>query len=169
MGGVGIEGVPSRPGAAAKREVLIDRRGSFTLCVDISLGSGTATDPLIALSGVKPDAGNDLNGTWTTVYDKPFTRPRGGDVLVVGGSLQTPPPGGPELHPFQVYGLSGPAVTGVDVVLTNGLRVTASLRDGIWGAWWPSDKGDPTGCRLQVRTAAGLATVDPYANRIVFD
>ncbi|WP_250037188.1 hypothetical protein [Paractinoplanes maris] len=167
VGGVGIEGVPSRPKAAAKREVLIDRRGGYTFCVDVSLGSGTASDPLIALSGVKPDADDDdLNGMWSTVTDKPFARPQGSSVLVLGGSLETPPPGGPQLSPFQVYGLSGPAVTGVDLVLTNGLRITATLRNGMWGAWWPSDRGDPTGLELKVRTAAGVKTVNPYANRL---
>jgi hypothetical protein len=57
-------------------------------------------------------------------------------------------------------------VTGLDLVLTNGLRVTATLRNGVWGAWWPSDRGDATGCKLHVRTAAGVTTVDPYAVRL---
>ncbi|MCO8276553.1 hypothetical protein M1L60_38845 [Actinoplanes sp. TRM 88003] len=68
-----------------------------------------------------------------------------------------------------MYGLSGPAVTGVDLLLTNGLRITASLRNGIWGAWWPSDRGDPTGCKLEVRTATGVTTINPYTNRLVFE
>jgi hypothetical protein len=54
------------------------------------------------------------------------------------------------------------------VVLTNGLRVTATLRHGVWGVWWPSDRGDPTGCTLEVRTAAGVTTVDPSAARLPF-
>ncbi|MCY1142418.1 hypothetical protein OWR29_30845 [Actinoplanes sp. Pm04-4] len=166
VGGVGIEGVPSRPEAAAKREVLVDRRGSFTYCVDVSLGSGTATDPLIALSGVKPDADDGLNGSWATVRDKPFTRPKPTEVLVLGGDLEEPPAGNPGLQPLQLYGLSGSAVTGVDVVLTNGLRITASLGHGIWGAWWPSDKGDPVGSKLELHTAAGTTTIDPRAHRL---
>ncbi|WP_250007676.1 hypothetical protein [Actinoplanes sp. M2I2] len=167
VAGVGVQGVPARPEAAAKREVLVDRRGGFTYCVDVSLGSGTPTDPLIALSGVKPDSGDGLNSMWTTVHDKPFAKPRDGAVLVLGGSLEPPPPGGPELQALQLYGLSGPAVTGVDLVLANGLRITASLRDGVWGVWWPSDRGSPAGCELRVRTASGVKTVDPYENRLV--
>lgn len=168
VGGVGVEGVPARPQAAAKREVLVDRRGGYTFCVDISLGDGTPADPLIALSGVKPDSGDDdLNGMWTTVHDKPFSKPQGGAVLVIGGSLEPSPPGGPGLLPYQVYGLSGPDVTGVDLVLADGLRITASLGHGMWGLWWPSDRGDPTGAELKVRTASGVETVDPLTNRLV--
>lgn len=164
VGGVGIEGVPARPAAAARRDVLVDRRGGFTYCVDVSLGSGTPADPLIALSGLKADGRGGLNSMAATVSDKPFDRPQGGAVLVLGGTLETPPDDGTsEIQAFQLYGLSGPAVVGVDLVLTNGLRVTATLRHGVWGVWWPSDRGDPAGVRLEVRTPAGMTTVDPYA------
>ena len=74
VGGVGIEGVPARREAAARREVLVDRRGGFTYCVDVSIGSGTEADPLIALSGLKSD---DLNSMWSTVSDKPLRRAAG--------------------------------------------------------------------------------------------
>jgi hypothetical protein len=71
--------------------------------------------------------------------------------------LETPPEGRTsEIQAFQLYGLSSPAVVGVDLVLMNGLRVTAILRHGVWGMWWPSDRGDIIGCKLQVRTAAGV-------------
>jgi len=167
VGGVGVQGVPARPRAAARRDVLVDRRGGFTYCVDVSIGSGTPADPLIALSGLKADGRDGLNGMVTTVSDKPFTRPRDESVLVLGDNIETPPHGGPgEIQAFQLYGLSGPAVTGVDLRLTNGLRVTATLRNGIWGVWWPSDRGDPTGCELEVRSVAGVTTVDPRAVRL---
>ncbi len=166
VGGVSVEGVPARPKAAAQREILVDRRGGFTYCVDVSVGSGTSADPLIALSGLS--AGRDgLNGMAATVSDKPFAKPQGGAVLVLGGTLETPPQGGPGgIQVFQLYGLGGSDVTGVDLLLPNGLRVTATLRRGVWGLWWPSDRGDPTGCKLEVRTAAGVTTVDPYAVRL---
>lgn len=168
VGGVGIEGVPARPAAAAKREVLVDRRGGFTYCVDVSMGSGTPTDPLIALSGLKADGRHGLDSMAATVSDKPFDKPQDAAVLVLGSSLEMPPSeaGTTQIKAFQLYGLSGPAVLGVDLVLKNGLRATATLRHGIWGVWWPSDRGEPTGCRLEVRTAAGTTTVDPDAVRL---
>jgi hypothetical protein len=65
---------------------------------------------------------------------KPFAKPQGDAVLVLGGTLETPPKGGTsEIQAFQLYGLSSPAVVGVDLVLRNGLRVTATLRHGVWG------------------------------------
>ena len=83
-------------------------------------------------------------------------------MLVLGGNVEaTPPPNSGELQAYQLYGLSGPDVTGVDLVLANGLRVTSSLRGGIWGVWWPADRGEPVGSRLRVHTAAGVKTVDP--------
>jgi hypothetical protein len=165
--GVGGVGVPARPEAAAQREVLVDRRGGFTYCVDVSMGSGTSTDPLIALSGLKTDGRDGPNSMAATVFDKPFAKPQGSAALVLGGTLETPPEDGTsEIQAFQLYGLSGPAVVGVDVVLMNGLRVTATLRHGVWGVWWPSDQGDVTGCKQAVHTAAGVTTVDPYAVRL---
>jgi len=167
VGGVGVQGVPARPKAAAQREVLVDRRGGFTYCVDVSIGSGTSSDPLIALSGLKADGRNGLNSMAATVSDKPFAKPQGGAVLVLGSASVSPPEDGvTQIQAFQLYGLSGPAVVGVDLVLTNGLRVTATLRQGVWGMWWPSDRGDPTGGKLQIRTAAGVTTADPDAARL---
>ncbi|MCG5467039.1 hypothetical protein MED01_006089 [Micromonospora sp. MED01] len=163
VGGVGVAGVTARPKAATRREVLVDRRGGFTYCVDVALGSGTSSDPLIALSGLKAKGLNGLNLMQATVSDKPFAKPQDSAVLVLGG-ISDPPPRG--IQAFQMYGLSGSAVTGVDVVLTNGLRVTATVRNGVWGVWWPSDRGDPTGCKLHVRTAAGVTLVDPDTVRL---
>ncbi|MGX6604989.1 hypothetical protein ACWKSP_23085 [Micromonosporaceae bacterium Da 78-11] len=170
VGGVGVDGVRSRPDTAARREVLVDRRGGFTYCVDVAVGSGTAADPLIALSGLKADGHGGSNSMWSTVFDKPFRPPSGGAVLVLGGDLATPPAGGTgDIRAFQVYGMSGPAVTGVDLVLNNGLRVGTSLRNGIWGVWWPSDRGDPTGSSLVVHTAAGTTTVDAAAVQLLIE
>jgi len=165
VGGVAVEGVPARRAEAARREVLVDRRGDLTYCVDVSLGTGTPKDPLIALSGIRTEEHGGLSSGAVTVYDKPFTAPGGGDVLVLGTSLDNPPrePGVNQLDAYQIYGLSGPDVTGVDLVLSNGLRVTASLRGGIWGVWWPSDRGDPAGCLLELHTTGGTKTVDPTA------
>jgi hypothetical protein len=173
VGGVGIQGVPPRREAAARREVLVDRRGGFTFCVDVALGNGTATDPLIALSGVKEPGRNGLNSSAVTVFDKPFTRPAPGTVLVLGGSWQSlPPPREPgtrSIEAFQMYGLSGATVTGVDVLLANGLKVTATLRGGIWGVWWPSERGASTGARLLIHTPTGVTTVDPHTVQLEFD
>ena len=164
VGAVGVQGVPERREAAARRDILVDRRGGFTYCVDVSVGSGTPTDPLIALSGLKAGGRDGLNSMAATVSDEPFALPRGGAVLVLGGDVGLPPEGSASpVHAYQMYGLSGPGVTGVDLVLPNGLRVTATLRHGVWGLWWPSDRGAPTGGELEVRTAAGVTSVRPGA------
>ncbi|MEV0902973.1 hypothetical protein [Actinoplanes sp. NPDC049802] len=157
VGGVAVAG--ARP--TGKREVLVDRRGDFTYCVDVARGNGTPAEPLIALSGVRRDDG--LNGMNATVSDRPFEAPLGGDVLVLGGGQDAPPPG---LEVAQIFGLSGADVSGVDIVLANGLRVTATVRAGVWGAWWPAERGPAGGCVLEVRTAGGVRTVDPGTVRL---
>jgi len=48
----------------------------------------------------------------------------------------------------------------VDILLANGLRVTATVQDGVWGAWWPLRRGDPTGSPLDVHTTTDTQAVD---------
>lgn len=167
VGGIAIQGVPARPRAAARREVVVDRRGTFTFCVDISLGTGTPGDPFIALAGLRTTKSGGLNSMSGVTTDKRVTAPTGAEVLVVGGTFDRPAPprepGVESLDAPQIFGLSGADVTGLDVVLTNGLRVTASLRGGVWGAWWPRDRGDGAGAVLEVHTAGGTRTVVPAA------
>lgn len=167
VGGLTVGGVPARPEAAKTRDVLIDRRGSYTYCLDVSPGTATETNPLMSISGLKADAGPEQGTTrsWSTVFSDPYTLPTGADVLVLGGderpSTDVTEPDVITLRAYQLYGMAGPDVTGVDIVLTNGLRITATVHDGIWGAWWPMDKGDPTGNRLEVHTGAQTRVVDP--------
>lgn len=168
-GGLGVQGVPADRDGADAREVLVDRRGDVTFCLDVSLGTATPSDPLIALAGFVVTGGRDegLGGAGGTVYDQLYDRPTGGEVLVLGGDTRPHPaepdrdPNTRSFSPYMLYGIAGDDVTGVDIVLTNGLRITTSMRDGTWGAWWPKDKGDPTGVHLDVRTTDGIRTVDP--------
>jgi len=174
-GGIGVYGVPEGRDRADAREVLVDRRGDVTFCLDVSLGSATPEDPLIALAGLIVTGGRDegLGGTSGTVYDRPFERPATDGVLVLGGMGPTPKgdndPNARSFDAHRLYGLSGRDVTGVDIVLANGLRITTSMRNGVWGAWWPEDKGHPTGSRLEVRTANGTRTVDPAGAGLNWD
>lgn len=169
VGGLAVQGVPARPEAARARDVLIDRRGAYTFCVDISPGSGIPSDPLMALAGLTADGGDDdgLSAVQVVTSDEPFEQPTGADILVVGGDLTSRPahddadPRISSLDAYQLWGLSGADVTGVDIVLTNGLRITASLDRGMWGAWWPIEKGSPTGSHLVVRTNTGERVEDP--------
>jgi hypothetical protein len=163
IAGIGIQGVPARPKAAAEREVVVDRRGTFTFCVDISLGAGTQEEPFMALAGLLTSGG--VSSAVSASTDQRIAAPTGADVLVVGGTYNQPePPRESGVEPVdaqQIFGLCGADVTGVDIVLTNGLRVTASLRGGVWGAWWPRDRGDGAGAVLAVHTAAGTRTIVP--------
>jgi hypothetical protein len=155
VGGIGVEGVGARRQDIPWRTALVDRRGDFTYCVDIALGSGTRSDPFIALSGIRA---HGLNRMWANTTDRPIRPPTGGEVVVVGGDAQPEPepePGVTSLRAYQLYGMAGPDVTGVDIVLGNGLRITATLQHGIWGAWWPAERGEPTGSRIEIQTVTG--------------
>jgi hypothetical protein len=104
------------------------------------------------------------------VSPDPVSPPSGDDVLIFG-ARSLPPSDRVKVRSViltaeQMFGLVGPEVTGLDVVLANGLRVTATVRDGLWGVWWPLDKGDPAGSRLEVRTRDGVHSVDPETVRL---
>ncbi|MDQ3094356.1 MAG: hypothetical protein M3Q82_00080, partial [Actinomycetota bacterium] len=168
--GVSIEGVPARTSEADERDVLIDRRGEYTYCVDVSEGNGTASDPLIALAGMQ---GADIQQTWATVYDKPINQPVGSEVLLISGFEEPPPP--PATDTFSpvtihsVYGTAGPDVSGVDIALVDGTTVTATVHDGTWAAWWPDTLDDPSVATLQVHTGSGIRTVDPSTVTLNWD
>jgi hypothetical protein len=158
-GGVAIEGVGARKGDVATRTPLVDRRGDHLFCVDVSMGSGTAADPFIALSGL---SGGSLSQAAVNTRPERVAAPAAGDVVLVAGAEGPPParePGVESTYAYQAFGLAGPDVTGVDVVLADGLRITATLQHGLWGAWWPEDRGDPAGSLLEIRTATGTRTV----------
>jgi hypothetical protein len=172
VGGIGIQGVPAGKAEAARRDVLVDRRGIFTYCVDVALGSGTAQDPLVALSGISADTGPDpddvLSTAAGTVYDKPVRLPHGHDILVLGGDREDPFPATEDEDPtitylraYQLYGLAGPDVDSVKIVLANGRVVTATLQRGLWGAWWPAEEGTPSGARLQITSGTHSTLVNP--------
>ncbi|WP_134764653.1 hypothetical protein [Nocardioides sp. 1609] len=166
VGGVSIEGVPPRVEEATARTPLVDRRGDFTFCVDVARGSGTEDDPLVALAGIRADDGplEELNTMWARVEDQPFTPPAADEVLVLTGDVDTPPPPPEEddvrmLEAYQLAGLAGPDVDSVVVVLANGLRVVATVQDGVWGAWWPAQEGAPGDSRLEVGADGAVHTV----------
>ena len=159
-GGVAVEGVVPDPDAAARREVLIDRRGDYTYCLDLSPGSGTAADPLVALAGITSDA-ESVSQTWGTIYDRPVTLPAGEDVLLLGGPEGTAQES-QDLGPVQsAYGAAGPDVTGVDLRLADGTRITATVHSGLWAAWWPTTVSTAGLAELVVTTDAGQWVVDP--------
>lgn len=145
--------------------MLVDRRGGYTYCVDVSPGSGTASDPLIALAGI---TGEGVQQTWGTVFDRPVERPTNSDVLVLAGDTGAAVEGvRSPVH--STYGTAGAGVRGVEVVLTGGTRVTATVKDGVWAAWWPDTLPGPTVDRLVVRTDTATRDVDPSTEQLPWD
>lgn len=163
-GGVGIEGVTPDPDAAAGREVLVDRRGDFTFCLDLAPGSGTETDPLVALAGIRGD-GDSVQQTWGTVYDRPVLLPEGEDVLLLAGPLQMQPAPAVE----SALGAAGADVTGIEVRLTDGTRITATVQSGLWAAWWPTTVSTAGLAELVVTSADGERVVDPESVSLDWD
>jgi hypothetical protein len=170
----------------ADRQILVDRRGDFVFCVVVAKSRGSKSDPFVARAGLTAEKGREKGMTRGTSLwsDKPVPRPPADGILILGGDRKAPTahtaiptPGQTEKSTpdydlyktwfaSQLYGFAGPEVTGIDVVLTNGLRITATVHDGLWGVWWPREMGDPAGSRLEVRTRNGVQTVDPAAVRL---
>jgi hypothetical protein len=148
------------------RKVLTDQRGGFTYCLTVSLSNGLKAGSTVrAFSSLLQ---NDGGGVKTVVMAPadPVRQPIGGDVSVLSGDQRMPPlpAESTSWQPIQMFGLAGPDVTGVDVVLSNGLRITATVHDGVWAAWWPSTRGDVIGRKLEVHTRHTPAA-DPTTTR----
>lgn len=160
-GGVAVQGVPVDPGGAADREILVDRRGDFTFCLDLAAGSGTRSDPLIALAGITGGDEAVTSQAWSTVVDEAVPMPSGDDVLLLADWTESSD--GPE-DPVQVltaFGAAGDDVTGVEIRLEDGTRVTATVQAGLWAAWWPSTVSRTDVEALVISTTTGGRTVDP--------
>lgn len=158
-GGIGFPGI--KPPEWQPRDVVVDRRGKFVFCVDIAFGAPGEEQTLIGVAGLRADEGfGSLNTMTGVVRDEPVEMPVGDQVLVVGsGDAQPADPGVRSLSVGQTFGLAGPQVTAIVVVLANGTRVTATIGHGRWGAWWPDEKGSLDGAVLEVRSGKSVRTV----------
>ncbi len=164
-GGIGFVDVPVPEWSP--RDVLVDRRGDFVFCVDITLGKGTPASPFIGLAGIRADKGLDsLNTMHAVVHDKQVAEPKSDEVLIIGSAEVKPDPN-PSIQMLsasEIYGLAGPEVIGVDIHLANGTTVTASVNNGLFGAWWPTTKGSIEGATLTIHTRNADKTVDAISS-----
>jgi hypothetical protein len=134
-----------RIAAGGWRAVAVDTRGPYTMIL-FTAAHGAAE--LSCFSGRQPGS---LGGSFATHPPPPV--PAGRVTIVSSGSTSTPPGEGSH-HFSQVVGRTGPGVTGVTLTLRNGTRVTATLANGWFLAWWP---GTQRGIATHVTTAKGTA------------
>lgn len=156
--GIGVGGVPKRAREAAMRDILIDRRGDYLLCLDVAVGTGQPTDPLIAHAGIK---GPDVSQGFGTTDDQPYRPPTGSNVVVLHGDYGPEPTNGPPSTYHATFGHVGEAVTGVDIVVDGHAVITASVQHGLWAAWWPHTAGSQRVTALILRTPTGTRQIDP--------
>jgi hypothetical protein len=131
--------------AGSWRAVVIDTRGPYTMILFAAV-HGAAE--LSCFSGRQAML-ISLGGSFGTHPPPPV--PAGQVSLVSAGSTTTRPDEGSQ-HFSQLVGRTGPGVTGVTLRLRNGTRVTASLANGWFLAWWP---GTQRGTATEVTTSAG--------------
>jgi hypothetical protein len=132
------------------RPVLTDRRGetSFTvLASDAGLqscliGPHVSTSSVITSSG----AGDSVSGTGTSgqepeegfglgIIGDDVPPSAGGATFVAGGTE-----GYGSSEPWSsAVGRVGDDVASVEVLLADGTTVVASVNEGVWAAWWPTD------------------------------
>jgi hypothetical protein len=127
--------------------VVVDTRGPYTMIL-FEAAHGAAE--LSCFSGRDPKLPS-LGGSFGA--HSPPRVPAGHVSLVSSGSTTTPPNEGSQ-HFSQLVGRTGPGVTGVTLRLRDGTRVTASLANGWFVAWWP---GTQRGTATEVRTSRGTA------------
>ncbi len=144
--------IPDIP-AGGWRTVLVDSRGPYTVVL-FAAAHGAAE--LSCFSGRQPMRAS-LGGSFGTHTPPPV--PAGHLSIVSSGSRTTPPDEGSQ-HFSELVGRTGPGVTGVILRLRDGKRVTASLANGWFLAWWPGTQG---GTATEVTTATGTAGPSPLA------
>ena len=93
----------------------------------------------------------------------PVRAPAADEVVLLTGTSDAFPDDavdgdGVALPTHRLLGTAGAGVEGVEVVLPDGTTVPAALADGVWGAWWPADRGGPDDSDVRVRTATGTTT-----------
>jgi hypothetical protein len=116
--------------AGGWRTVLIDSRGPYTVILFVA-AHGAAE--LSCFSGRQPMRAS-LDGSYATHPPPPV--PDGHVSVVSWGSRTTPPDEGSQQF-SQLVGRTAPGVTRVTLRLRNGTRVTASVANGWFLAWWP--------------------------------
>ena len=131
--------------AGGWHEVVVDIRGPYTVVLFVA-AHGAAE--LSCFSGRQPVS---LGGSFAT--HPPPRVPAGHVSIVSSGSTTTPPDEGSQ-HFSLLVGRTGPGVTGVTLRRRNGTRVTASLANGWFLAWWPGTQG---GTATEVTTSMGTA------------
>jgi hypothetical protein len=131
--------------AGSWHTVVIDTRGPYTM---ILLAAAHGAAELSCLSGRQPIS---LGGSFGAHRPPPV--PAGHISLVSSGSTTTPPDEGSQ-HFSQLVGRTGQGVTGVTLRLRDGTRVTASVANGWFLAWWP---GTQRGTGIEATTSTGTA------------
>jgi hypothetical protein len=138
--------------AGGWRTVLTDTRGPYTVILFVA-DHGSAE--LSCFSGRRPTSGG-LGGSYGTHTPPPV--PAGHVTIVSSGSRTTPTDEGSR-HFSELVGRTGPGVTGVTLRLRDGARVTASVANGWFLAWWPGPQG---GSGIEVTSSTGT-TVRPMS------
>jgi hypothetical protein len=140
--------------AGGWRQILIDSRGPYTVTLFVA-AHGAAE--LSCFQGRQP-MGASLSGSYATHPPPPV--PAGHVSIVSWGSRTTSPDEGSR-HFSQIVGRTAPGVTGVILRLRNGTRVTASLANGWFLAWWPGALSavavPQPAVAVEVRTLAGTS------------
>ncbi|MCR6648935.1 MAG: hypothetical protein NVV70_12645 [Cellulomonas sp.] len=153
--GVAGTGPDAPTNLADAKAVLADRRGETTFTV-LSSGAGLQScliGPRTRVSMVLSGAGGDAVTSWDVGAQNPGTAETAPDTqLSVGvvGPDATPTADGATYATGGIEGVGsdepwgygigrvGADVTSVDVHLSDGSVVQASVAGGVWAAWWPT-------------------------------
>lgn len=134
--------IGSAPTLGHLQPVLTDTRGPFTWVI---LASSDASSYASCITGPSLTAVS-ANGSST-----PLSASAG--QVKLSSSSETRTPGG-DSYSF-AEGLTGSGVTAATLVLADGTHVQATLQNGWFAAWWPSDQ---TVSSALVTTASGTTT-----------
>jgi hypothetical protein len=137
--------------AGSWRTVVVDSRGPYISILFIADRGAAAFS---CFSGRHPKQAS-FGGSYAPQPRPPVPA---GQVSIVSSGFTTTPPSEGSLQFSRLVGRTGPGVTGVTLKLRDGTRVTASVANGWFLAWWPGTQG---GTGIEVTTSTGTA-VPPH-------
>jgi hypothetical protein len=131
--------------AGSWHAVVFDIRGPYTMILFEAAHGAAELSCFLGRDSMPASLGGSFGA-----HPPPLV-PAGHISLVSSGSTTTPPNERSQ-HFSQLVGRTGRGVTGVTLRLRNGTRVTASLANGWFLAWWP---GTQRGTATEVTTSEG--------------
>jgi hypothetical protein len=135
-------------GLTAEDVLLAETRGDASLTV---VRKGDHPVVCLRVTSTSPILWGDLRGSDTAATLAPTKVASNGFTMSSDSG-----------HRFTyTAGQAGADVSSVEVITQDGTKITASLSNGYWAAWWPGEVTEPDDVRIVVHSTDGTTSYSP--------